>query len=360
MGIWNELRVCSWPTASLPATALVPVERAAEAHDGGRLLLRTCQRVEVYHREQCDCAAPEQHDGLAALTHLAEVAAGLHSVVLGEREVLGQVRAAVAAATGHVRGCAGLAVAAARQLRREQLLDGDSGRLLDSALAAAGAPATGTLLVLGTGRMARLVASRGLGLGFGRVVVAGRTPPGPTWADHDQVEFVRLDAMRAAGAADVVAGCLGAGADEIDAAALPPVRRLLIDLATPRNFTGAPGVPLITIAGLIGPCEGASGGALRRRLRERLGEIVASRAEAQRADSGSQVGAFRLAIEELRRGEIERIQRLHPEIPLPTIETITRSLVNRIFHGPSVRLAKADPAVANQFVTLFQPTAHRE
>ncbi len=329
-----------------------------QARHPGAMRLTSCQRVEAYNLAPCDCSAPSKLLSVEALLHLAEVAAGLHSVVLGEAEVLGQVRAAVAEAPPPLRTLAGHAVAAARELRRETAFDSHAGHLLDRALRLSGTESSGRLLVAGTGWMARLVASRGQTLGFSEVLVAGRTKPEGAWFSDGAFVFVDLDRMRGAGSVAVAAGCLGSSAPELDPARdLPPVEALLADFGTPRNFGAANGVPVVTIADLLaGESQRRHGDPRRAALRARLREILDHRLALASEDSLSAVGRLRLVVERARREEVERSARLHPEVPEATLAAITRSLVNRIFHAPSERLRQAaDPAGEQALLALFAP-----
>lgn len=80
----------------------------------GYVLLSTCNRVEFYldcdtapvHTVAADLSAPASHpikvlSGSAAARHLYEVAAGLDSMVVGEREIVGQLRQALDTARSH-------------------------------------------------------------------------------------------------------------------------------------------------------------------------------------------------------------------------------------------------------------------
>ena len=339
--ILASLHGCGWTTVSLAAGEMARVDESVRASHGGRALIASCQRLEAFGSAPCDCRAPETWKGEAALLRLAEVAAGLHSVVLGEEQIIGQVRTAFSDVSGPLREMADLAIAAARQLRRETSFDSHAGHLLDRALRVAGVGSTGTLLVLGAGAMGRLVAQRGSELGFSRVVVASRTEP--TGANGWRPEFVPLAEASLLAGVDVIAGCLGSGAGEIAACELP-VATLAVDLGTPRNFGDWPG-KRVTIGDLLADEESRPHAQRRRlELRSRLAEIVEQRLLA-RAGSDSAVGALRFEVEKVRKRELSRMQRLHPEVAPETLDVLTRSLVEQIFHRPSARLR--EPAHAD-------------
>ncbi len=354
----DALSACCWPVASLDRATLSALQSEVRARHAGAMLLTSCQRVEAYSPTPCDCRAPSKLLSTEALLHLAEVAAGLHSVVLGEAEVLGQVRAAVAGAPPQLRTLAGHAVATARELRRETAFDSHAGHLLDRALRLSGTKPSGRLLVAGTGWMGRLIASRGQTLGFGEVLVAGRTKPEGAWFRDGAFAFVDLDRMPNAGSVAVAAGCLGSSAPELDPTRdLPRVEALLADFGTPRNFGAATGVPVVTIADLLaGEAQRRHGDPLRAALREKLRKILEHRLALASEDSLSAVGKLRLLVERARREEIERAARLHPEVAEATLDAVTRSVVNRIFHAPSERLRQAaDPAAEEALLALFAP-----
>ena len=129
--------------------ALTPAEVAAllgQQFAAGRssLLLSTCNRCELYWSGDSDLEpwfrgfaearrTPSRvpllrYDGLAAIRHLFTVAAGLDSQILGETEILGQVRRAydTARAAGTTTRDMDLifsaALAAGRRVRSETLL----------------------------------------------------------------------------------------------------------------------------------------------------------------------------------------------------------------------------------------------
>src|SRR6185437_1571077 len=160
---------------------LLARERAA-----GRtaLLLVTCNRFELYwsgtpDRESWfrELAAARgvrltqelvRFDGLAAVRHLFEVTAGLDSQVLGETEILGQVRRAYDAARAagatsrEMDAIFSAALACGRRVRRETLLGGHPASVSSSAVEVAAAECSGGLgtrrvVVLGAGEAAESV-----------------------------------------------------------------------------------------------------------------------------------------------------------------------------------------------------------
>ncbi len=345
----GSLYGCCWSTISCSAGEVARVQRmAAELHPGAAVVV-SCQRVEAYGTVPCACEAPLHAAGDDALRHLAEVAAGLHSVVLGEEQILGQVRRAFDEAGPGQRKLADIALASARELRRETDFNSHAGALLDRALRTAGMKPAGRLLVLGGGQLGRLVARRGVETGFGEVIIAARTRP----ADISGIRYIPLDRAHTLQPVTVIAGCLGSSAGEVGAEALPQAA-LLADLGTPRNFADGQAAPVVTLAAMLAD-EHARPHAMKRRgeLRERLGAILDARiAAAIRA--GSPVAGLRFEVERVRQRELARMLKLHPELPAETLDAFARALVNELFPLPSARL-KADPALGARVAALFAP-----
>jgi glutamyl-tRNA reductase len=144
------------------------------------LLLSTCNRCEIYwtgdldleswfrdfslSRGACVGEAVLRLDGEEAVRHLFEVTAGLDSQILGETEVLGQVRraydAARAAGTTNrmIDSVLSASLVAGRRVRRETMLgrhpDSVSSAAVDVAQSVLGSLADGRALVLGGGEVA--------------------------------------------------------------------------------------------------------------------------------------------------------------------------------------------------------------
>lgn len=348
----DTLTACCWSVASSSHDELAVVHAAAASHPDG-VVLDTCQRIEVYSVGPCRCHAPVRLHGADAAAHLSEVAAGLHSAVMGEAQVLGQVRSAFTGASPRLRRTADIALAASRELRREANFSEDSGHLLVRALELGRTAPAGRLLVVGTGILARLVARRGLALGFSEVIIAGRRAPAAEWLAESEASFVRLNAVPSLPPVDVVAGCLGGDASQLEPEMLPEIRGLVVDLGTPRNFAPAQAAHVVTIADLLNqsncdPC--------RAKFVERLRAGFDRHFAAAHDDRRSLLGAWRREIELVRQREVSRTQRLHPELPPETVEAITRGLVNQLFHGPLKRLRHLDDQEFKQrVVSLFEP-----
>ncbi|MGH2632629.1 MAG: hypothetical protein ACRDG3_04395 [Tepidiformaceae bacterium] len=349
----DALHVCAWRTVSLTAGDVANVEVTARASHARAAIVSSCQRTEAYGLGTCECRAETHLAGRDALAHLAGVAAGLESVVLGEAQILGQVREAFADADAPLRALGDVAIAAARELRRRTRFNSHAGHLLDRSLAVAGVPASGRLLVLGTGAMGRLVADRGVELGFDEVIVAGRTPP-MTKGEH-RWSFASLEQAGHFAPVDVIAGCLGSGAGETPFGALPGVRGLVIDLGTPRNFGDDAPCRSLTIADLLADERGQPHRVRRRaELAAALERILDVRLAYAAEDSRSAVGTLRSAVEGVRQRELARACRLHPEVAPETLDALTRSLVNQIFHEPSKRLKEIDDRrLSGELAALF-------
>ena len=197
--------------------------------------------------------------------------------------------------------------------------------------------------------MGKLVADRGRGIGFDEVIIAGRRQPERGAEGHT---FVPLDEASAVGRVDVVAGCLGSGATAIETRTFDFARKLIADLGTPANFEGEAEVPVVTIADLIHD-ESTRPHAVRKRtrLREQLHAMLPTE------DDTSSAGIREVwrAAEAVQRREVERMARLHPELPREALEQFARSLMNQFLHAPLQRVRQAaDGDLAARFGEMFE------
>jgi glutamyl-tRNA reductase len=229
-------------------------------------VLTTCNRAEAYvvaddpersravlreFVEGVPTAAVRELDHEASLCHLLRVACGLESLVLGEAQILGQLRAAVADARGV--GAVGpvldeglsKALHVGERARTETAIDEGVVSLGRAAVELAAAERElddASALVVGAGEMGT-VAARALAESVDTQTVANRTIP---HADHiaEQVgddavetEAVGLDALPEAVAdADVVVSATGSREPVIDYRSLAEAgETFVVDIAQPRD-----------------------------------------------------------------------------------------------------------------------------
>ncbi|HKU62110.1 MAG TPA: glutamyl-tRNA reductase [Gemmatimonadales bacterium] len=265
---------------SAEAEAWLAAERLA-----GRsaVLLSTCNRCELYWTGEHDLGewfedftrarggerirATTRLDGSAAVRHLYTVAAGLDSQILGEREILGQVRRAyqTAKAAGTIDRVLDAvfvgALTAGRRVRRETMLGRHpasvSSAAVDVAASVTGGLAGRRVAILGAGSVAEgiLQALAPHQLAGTAVVNRHRTRAetlaaawgavAAGWSDLEallaaaDVVFVSTSSTRPLVGADVLAEAVAAGPDR---------RLTVLDLSVPRNVDpsarAVPGVRL--------------------------------------------------------------------------------------------------------------------
>ena len=254
----------------------------AESSVSELMLLSTCNRIELYawshvsHESEVAAiqgalaerwtgsnssaaellALATHRTGADAVRHLLRVAAGLESQVLGDSQVLHQVRKAYAGATGY--GAVGprlhrllqMALRAGRRVRRETGLGRDHLTMGAAAARFAAARAGGLTgrgcVVVGAGKTAGQVLRQLVGLGATRLVVVNRTPEA-AWKVAQAVgaSSLPLAALHQA-VADTDVAILATGADRplLTSQALEAARAvagradtslLVVDLGMPRN-----------------------------------------------------------------------------------------------------------------------------
>ena len=312
----------------------------------------------------------------AVTTHLFEVAAGLRSSVLGETEVLGQVRRALERAEAeHASGpvLAGLfrhAVQTGRHVRSTTAIAQGTTSLSHVAVELAASRLGGTLagrhvLVVGAGEMGEgMVDALGGHPDLAQVVVANRTV-GRASALAARVggNGVGLAGLPdALAAAEVVFVSTGASLPVLDPELLAPAsgaRRsvtgraplIVVDLGVPRNVDpavgGIPGIDLLDMDDLTEHAERALAG--RRSELAAAQEIVRQEVEHFRADERARgaapvVSSLRARMEELRRTELERhrgrLSQLDDE-QWQEVDSVVRAVLAKLLHQPTVAVKEA-------------------
>jgi glutamyl-tRNA reductase len=354
------------------------------------VVLSTCNRTEVYvvaelfhgaygdvrdfFCELGDLGVDEltphlysQHDNAAA-THLFEVAAGLDSAVLGESEILGQVRAAwtVAQREGAARSTLNLlfrmALVTGKRARSETAIGRGTASVSHAAvemLTDVVGPLDGKrVLVVGAGSMGEGVAVALHRAGGSQILVANRSlERGESLAARVGGVAVGLDRLAdSIRDVDVIIAGTGAGdsvltepllrAARLDRGAEHPL--YIVDIAVPRDVDPLvgelPGVEVLDLDDLRDWAD--------RGLTHRAGEadhvrsIVAEEIENFVVDSKARqaaplVASMRDAAEEIRTAEVERFARrlggLDPS-ERDAVVALTKAIVAKLLHEPSVRL----------------------
>ena len=347
------------------------------------LLLSTCNRTEVVlqprdeeeaYRAALDLVflsrAPEiERPGLlyvkrnqGAARHLLAVACGLESMVLGESEILGQVKQA--AALAEAVGAAGPVL---RRLLRSALTAGRRAR--QETAISAGAVSLGyavielarhifrdlddcRVLLIGAGEIARAVARNLAERGARQLTVANRTPER---ARQFQEEFPQAAALpfaeRFAAIRDADLVIASTGADEpvitrrqlAEAMAARPSRPLLVvDLGVPRNVEPGAGRIENVFLHSIDSLDHLIQRNLKRRKDEvpRVAEILDQEiAHFHGWYRGMQaeplIARLQKQAERIRRQELSQALPHFPESSHEHLDRLTRSLVRKILHHPS-------------------------
>jgi glutamyl-tRNA reductase len=364
----------------------------ARSHLSEAVVLSTCNRTEAYviaerfhggyedvrdFFSELAILAPEDlvdhlyvHYDDAAVRHLFTVAAGLDSAVLGEGEILGQV--ADAWSMAREEGSAGaslnllfrLALEAGKRVRTETAISRGITSVAQAAVAMA-AHRLGTLegrrvLLLGAGEM-----GEGMGLalasaGTGVVVVANLT------AAHADALAARvggraarlLDLPAELAGADLLLTSTGATSIMVEHGDLETVMAsrngrplLIVDIAVPRDVDPSAaelgGVTLLDMDDLRRFVEvGLSG---RQRAASQARVILDEELERYLAVTSARevaplVAAMRERAEQVRQSELERFAgRLDQldERERAAVEALTKGIVAKLLHEPTVRLKDA-------------------
>ena len=347
-------------------------------------VLSTCGRTEVYlvaerfhgaHADVTEFLAALGHlplDDLhphvlalhddAAATHLFEVAAGLDSFVLGESEILGQVRSAwqLAAEAGGLRSTLDLlfrhALRTGKRARSETAIGRGTTSISHAAveLAAArlGTLAGRRVVVVGAGDMGSGVASSLRKEGATNITVVNRS------VDRGRAVAVKVDGgvagfgdLRATiGDSDVVVTCV-AGSESLitaDMLASRSAELLIVDIALPRNVDRAvaavAGVTLLDLDDVRSWAE--RGRDARAAEAGRVRAIIADQLEQFLLDSTARQAAPLVArlherAEQIRSTEVQRYSSRLGELGEAhhdAVEALTKSIVAKLLHEPSVRL----------------------
>lgn len=350
-------------------------------------ILSTCNRIEAYavvskfhggaqdlrnfFAEFCHVAPEDFTDDLytyhdeGALRHLFRVAAGIDSMVVGESEILGQVRRAYqrAADEGLIHRVLGAAFRQALRVGKRARTETSIGHNPVSVSSAAvelarRAWADGTLegrkvTIVGAGKMGRLAARALAASGAGDVTVVNRTEErgrdlaetfGATSRPFEELEDVLRDS-------EIVICSTTSPQTVIDAPLVERARQgreseplFVVDIAVPRDVDPAvgdlPGVVLRDIDDLRGVVEGNLGARLGEvgRVEELIADELDRFSKWQRSTEIAPTAAALVSkADAIRAAELERIAP-HLETMTPAqrdaVDHLTRRMVAKLLHAP--------------------------
>ena len=354
---------------------------------GEAVCLSTCNRTELYVAHDDDVPAevpatsvllerePDLANALyrlsdeAAALHLFRVAAGLDSLVPGEGEILGQVRAAFeAGATGPILDRLFRQALYAGRKARSQTAIGESPASVSAAAAALAQQVFGDLdgrriLLVGAGKVSEQAARNLISRGAEIAVVANRTVDRASeLAERFRSAALPLERIEDELArADVVVSSTSSPdvvlhRDQVERALRARRGRplFLIDLAVPRDLDPAinelDGCYLYDIDDLEAVVAESLGA--RRREAATAERIVAEEAEQFRTWQASldvvpAIASLRARAEEIRQGELAKAEARLGDLSdaeRRAVESVTAQIVNKLLHLPTIRMKEAAAA----------------
>ncbi len=354
------------PSAAREAFA---AELAALEPDKATIVVHTCHRVELYvaRGDGDERHLPEpppgtrRLEGIDAARHLVAVACGLDSAVLGENQVLHQVRETLKQRrTEHPLDPAldrlfQISLHAGRRAR--SWLSGTRLSLADVALERiaqqAGAPDGRPLLVVGAGAMGRLAAFAAARRGA-EVIVTSRTEARAAALANEvggrAIPFEGDDVLpKVDGALVALTGAWPIG--EQDAQRLAESGAMVVDMSSPPAVAEALQARLDDRFVSTDDLAWESGFEPQGRLRKRLEQLVTESSDAycrwlrSRNSSMPAIQAIGAAADEQRRGELEWLFRRLPglaEKERSLIEQMSHRLVADMLHAPRSALNSDD------------------
>ncbi|HWR37193.1 MAG TPA: glutamyl-tRNA reductase [Clostridia bacterium] len=353
------------------------------------LIVSTCNRVEMIARSKNgDCDLRDflrkyyrfesnefekhlyEHKGLAAIRHVFRVASSLDSMVVGEPQILGQVKEAyaVARAVGSVDSQLDAlmtrAFAVAKKVRNETAVASNSVSVASVAVELAqkifGSLAGKSVYLVGAGKMQELAARHLIAHGAGKIYVANRTYERSVALagkfEGEAIPFERL--YDSVDRADIIISSTGAphaifrkehGERFLQKRRNRPM--FFIDMAVPRDIdpglNDLDGIFVYDMDDLQQVVSSHLGDRRREAARaEDLVEVevVKFRQRLQTLDVVPTIVSLQEHLETVRQAEIDRVRgrlgTLSPEQEI-AIEALTRGIINKIMHTPITTLKSA-------------------
>jgi glutamyl-tRNA reductase len=381
------------------------------------MVLSTCNRVEVYAVVDAFHGGLSvigqvlaDHSGMsmsdltkyayvryseAAVEHLFAVTSGLDSAVIGEQQVLGQVRRAYANAETNktvgriLHDLAQRALSVGKRVHSETAIDAAGASVVSVALDIAGSRLNGlggrTATVVGAGSMGGLSVAHLLRAGVTHIDVVNRSlPRAERLAESIRQQGATAQALTleqlpaALAVADVVVSCTGAVRPVVSLAdvhhALASTRRdeaaaelVLCDLGMPRDVdpavAGLPGVSVIDLDRVQREPSARAAAADAEAARQIVAAEVASYLAGQRmSEVTPTVTALRQRAADVVEAELLRLDNRLPGLDDSQRDEVARTVrrvVDKLLHAPTVRVkqlasAPGGDAYAEALRELFE------
>ncbi|XP_054778291.1 glutamyl-tRNA reductase 2, chloroplastic-like [Prosopis cineraria] len=377
-----------WPQVIKELCALNHIEEAA--------VLSTCNRMEIYvvalsqHRgvkevtewmsKQSGVPLPELCDhrfllySKDATQHLFEVAAGLDSLVLGEGQILAQVKQVVKVGQGvagfdrKISGLFKQAISVGKRVRTETNISSGSVSVSSAAVELAlmklpeSSFANYKLVVFGAGKMGKLVIKHLVAKGCSRMVVVNRTEE-RVQAIRQELQGVDIvyrplsETLACAAEGDVILTCTASESplfSKENVQKLPPVdqgmgRRLFIDISVPRNVepcvSDLDTAQLYNVDDLQEVVESNKEDRLQKAAEAHeiiLEELNKFEAWKDSLETVPTIKKFRSYVERIRASEMEKcLSKMGDDISKKQKEAIydlSVSIVKKLLHGPMQHL----------------------
>lgn len=359
------------------------------------MIISTCNRLEVYTvtnsfhtgvqdvvRNLAEVSGVEEEKlrsylyvryADAAAEHLMMVTSGLDSMVVGEQQIIGQVRAAYQLASDQgtvgprIHALAQSALRTGKRVHSETEIDEAGSSMVsfafDQALSRMGREDLEgkRVLILGAGAMASLAATHAGRLGAQLVIANRTTARAERVAQHaheagvyaDVIDFSkRAQALRDVDVAISATGAQGftITAADVERYHVADRELMLVDLSLPRDIDDAAaeaeGVDLVNIERLNNSLQAAdtdlaAGTSPHAQARRIVSEELEAYASEQRVrDVVPAVSALRKRAANLVQCEVARMEQKHPELDERQMGDINRALkrvADKLLHEPTVR-----------------------
>lgn len=385
--------VASHKTVDLNTVALlangasVALKNVSAQRVRGSVVLSTCNRLEIYGELAVSPGATSQqiqlileetsqeiYRGIAdqsslayelvassfevftqhgAVKHLFTVAVGLESAVVGEREITGQVRRAIATAreegtaTGNLVRLFDRAARTAREVGQQTLLGSQGRSVVSVALDLAYelselAWDARRALIIGTGAYAGATVAALRERGCQNISVYSSSGRAATFADKRSIRAVPEGALHEAlKEADILIGCSGSAAP-LSADEVPAGKRIILDLALSRDFApdvaDMPDVELITLetVRLAAPNETQDSIELAHAIVDNEAAHFAVQEKARNVDAA--IVALREHTMSILDNELQKVRNQYGcGAAVDQLELTMRRMVKSLLHTPTVR-----------------------